>query len=183
MKSLGILDKEKTALLVIDIQEKLVPVVQNSDALFANANKLIKGFEVLKLPIIVTEQYPKGLGNTCKEIELPTATNVIEKISFSCLLSSEVNNQLQEKKITTLILCGAEAHICVFKTALNAIQLGYEVHVVADAISSRTQENKAIAIERLKQSGVFVASTEMILFQLIDEAGTETFKTISKIIK
>jgi nicotinamidase-related amidase len=183
MKDLGLLKRKKTALLVIDLQEKLMPVIHQSEQVFANVNRLVRGAEILKLPIVVTEQYPKGLGNTCKEVYLPEKQDVIEKMSFSCLLSAQVNERLQYLNTRSLILCGVEAHICVLKTALDAIKEGYEVHVVADAVSSRTDENRRWALERLRQSGAFIASTEMILFQLLDEAGTDEFKAISKLIK
>ncbi|MCB0511534.1 MAG: isochorismatase family protein, partial [Bacteroidetes bacterium] len=91
--------------------------------------------------------------------------------------------QLEQLERKSLIICGVEAHICVLKTALDALKLGFEVHIVADAVSSRTLENKQIALDRLRQAGAFIVSTEMVLFQLIDEAGTEQFKSISKLIK
>jgi isochorismate hydrolase len=183
MSDLGILQKEKTALLVIDIQHRLMSVMQNSEEVFANVNRLIKGAKVLQIPVIVTEQYPKGLGNTCSELELPEDIKVIEKMCFSCLQSAKVTLELQHSKVTSLIICGVESHICVFKTALEAMEKGFEVHVVADAVSSRTSENKKIALNRLRQAGAFIVSTEMILFQLIDDAGTDEFKAISRLIK
>lgn len=182
MKNLGLIKKENTALLVIDVQERLMAVVQDTQLIFDNVNRLIKGAEVLNVPIIVTEQYPKGLGNTCAAIELPEDTQAIEKICFSCMQSDAVVKQLKEKGITTLILCGAETHICVLKTALEAIENGLEVHVIADAVSSRTHSNKQIGLERMRHAGAFIASTEMILFQMIDEAGNDVFKIISKLI-
>ncbi|MFN8238093.1 MAG: hydrolase [Chitinophagales bacterium] len=183
MTSLGLLKREKTALMVVDVQERLMPVIDNGELLLANVNRLIKGAEVLKVPVIITEQYPKGLGNTCKEVELPDNAPVIEKMCFSCMLSAPVTMQLQHLNVNSLLLCGVESHICVFKTALDALKLGFEVHVIADAVSSRTPDNKRIALERLKQAGAFIASTEMVLFQLLDEAGTDEFKAISRLIK
>lgn len=183
MNSLGLIKREKTALLVIDVQEKLMPVISNKEEVFANISRLIKGAQIVHLPLIFTEQYPKGLGKTCVEIELPDNAVVVEKMCFSCMLSAHITVQLQHLNVNSLVLCGVEAHICVFKTALDALKQGYEVHVVADAISSRTPENKKIAIERLRQAGAFIVSSEMILFQLIEEAGTDEFKAISKLIK
>jgi nicotinamidase-related amidase len=181
--SLGLLKKEKTALLVIDVQDRLMPVIDNKEQVFANVNRLIKGAEILQVPLVITEQYPKGLGNTCSEIELPADAQIIEKMCFSCMLSANVTMHLQHLNVNSLILCGVESHICVFKTALDALKQGYEVHIAADAVSSRTPENKNIALERLRQAGAFIVSTEMILFQLLDEAGTEEFKAISRLIK
>ncbi|MBL7777066.1 MAG: hydrolase [Chitinophagales bacterium] len=183
MQQLGLLDKDSTALLVIDIQERLMPVIHNKEEVFANASKLIKGAEMLGVETIVTEQYPKGLGNTCKEIELPAKAAVIEKICFSCLQSDTVNEQLKLTNRKSLLICGAEAHICVLKTCLDALQAGYEVHIVADAVGSRTAQNHQLALERMKQSGAFIVSTEMALFMLLNQAGTDEFKAISKLIK
>ena len=181
--NLGLLNNEHTALLVIDVQERLMPVIHGQEAMFANVNKLLRGAEMLDLETIITEQYPKGLGNTCKEIQLPENPNIIEKVCFSCLKSEQVNEELKLTNMKSLILCGAEAHICVLKTTLDALKEGYEVHVVADAVSSRTPENKQLALERMRQAGAFITSTEMILFMLLDKAGTEEFKAISKLIK
>lgn len=181
--NLGLPVKEHTALLVIDVQERLMPVIYESDKIFANVNKLLKGAAILNLETIITEQYPKGLGNTCKEIELTEGANIIEKTCFSSMLSTEVNDQLKLTNVKSLIICGVEAHICVLKTALDALKAGYEVHIIADAVSSRTAENKQLAIKRLRHAGACISSVEMILFQLLDYAGTDEFKAISKLIK
>lgn len=183
MPPIGLLERATTALLVIDIQERLMPAIYNKDEVFANASKLIKGAEILGIETIVTEQYPKGLGNTCKEIELPATIAVIEKICFSCLQNNTVNEQLKLTNRKSLLICGAEAHICLLKTCLDALQAGYEVHIVADAAGSRTAQNHQLAIERMKQSGAFIVSTEMALFMLLNQAGTDEFKAISKLIK
>lgn len=183
MKKTGLINKETTALLVIDVQEKLMPVVQDAEQIFANVNRLIKGVSTVNVPIVITEQYPKGLGNTCAEVEIPEGIHPIEKICFSCMQSANVLEELKARNITSLIVCGVESHICVLKTTLEALEKNIEVHVVADAVSSRTTANKQLALERMRQSGAFIVSTEMILFQLIDEASTDAFKTISRLIK
>ena len=177
----GKLKKEDCLLLVIDIQERLIPVIHQYEEVIRNANILLKGMEILGVPVIITEQYPKGLGNTCKEILLGEDAKVMEKITFSCLANDYIKESVQSKK--QIIICGVEAHICVLKTALDLLDEGYQVHLITDAVSSRKKENKQVAIERMKQSGVFVSSTEMILFQLLDKAGTDEFKLISKLIK
>lgn len=181
--NIGLPIKEHTALMVIDVQERLMPVIHEKERIFDNVNKLLKGAEILDLEVVITEQYPKGLGNTCKEVQLPENPNIIEKICFSSLLNDAVKEQLKLTNVKTLIICGVEAHICVLKTTLDAIAQGYQVHVVADAVSSRTPENKQLAIERMRQAGAFITSVEMILFMLLDQAGTEEFKAISKLIK
>lgn len=180
---IGLLKKASTTLLVIDVQDRLMPVIDGKDLIFSNVNKLIEGARILGVSTLITEQYPKGLGRTCQEISLPNNPTVIEKICFSSMLSDEVKAYLKNNNTSSLIICGVEAHICVLKTALDALEAGYDVHVVADAVSSRTNENKQIAIERMKQVGAFIVSTEMVLFQLMNEAGTEEFKAISKLIK
>ena len=183
MMSLGLPVREHTALLVIDVQERLMPVIFEKEKIFENVNKLLRGAEILNLETIITEQYPKGLGKTCAEVTLPEEANIIEKTCFSSMLSNEVNDQLKLTNIKSLIICGVESHICVLKTALDALKEGYEVHVVADAVSSRTNENKQLAIKRLRHAGAYITSVEMILFQLLDYAGTDEFKAISKLIK
>jgi isochorismate hydrolase len=160
-----------------------MPVIYEKEKIFDNVNKLLRGAEILDLETIVTEQYPKGLGNTCKEVVLPESPNIIEKVCFSSMLSEPVSDQLKLTNIKSLIICGVESHICVLKTTLDAIEQGYQVHVVADAVSSRTAENKQLALERMRQAGAYITSVEMILFMLLDKAGTDEFKAISKLIK
>ena len=181
--NVGIPSKEHTALLVIDVQERLMPVIFEKEKLFDNVNKLLRGAEILGLETLVTEQYPKGLGNTCKEIQLGENPNIVEKVCFSSMLSEPVSDWLKLSNVKSLIICGVESHICVLKSTLDALAQGYQVHVVADAVSSRTVENKQIALERMRQAGAFITSVEMILFMLLDQAGTDEFKAISKLIK
>jgi nicotinamidase-related amidase len=169
--------------MVIDVQERLMPVIQGSEAIFNNVNKLLCGAAVLGISTIVTEQYPKGLGHTCSEINIPGNVTIDEKMCFSCMRSDSVLAKLKQNNISDIIICGVESHICVLKTALEAIEQGFVVHVAQDAVSSRTLENKGTAIERMRQSGAYIVSTEMILFMLIDEAGTDEFKAISRLIK
>lgn len=181
MEKVGLLKRTETALLIIDLQEKLMPAIYNRTEIFSNVNKLIAGAEILSVPIIITEQYSKGLGHTCSEVQLPNNPLIIEKMCFSSMLSNEVVNKLQEVK--SLIIAGVEAHVCVLKTALDALSQGFEVHIVADAVSSRKAFDKETALERLRQVGSYIVTTEMILFQLMDFAGTEEFKKISRLIK
>ncbi|MEA3343118.1 MAG: hydrolase [archaeon] len=183
MDTLGIIKKENTAFVLVDIQERFIPVIDNIEQVISNANTLVDVSKILNIHLIVTEQYPKGLGKTSDKISLPDNIKTIEKLSFSCFGSEEFVQEIKELKINTIILFGIEAHVCILKTALEAIKNGMAVHVVADAVSSRTSENKNIALERMKQSNVFIVSTEMIIFQLLGKAGTEEFKSISKLIK
>ena len=180
--NLGKLTREKTAFVLIDVQEKFVPVMGDADKIVHNINILTKAAEILKIPLIVTEQYPKGLGKTYEKIHIPNA-DVIEKIEFSCFDNKEFFHKIKEKGVNSLVLFGVESHVCVLKTALDAIENGIEVHVVADAVSSRTEENRKLALKRMRQSGVFIVSTEMIIFQLMEKAGTEEFKRIGGLVK
>lgn len=183
MVDLGLPERQNTMLLVIDMQERLCPVIAENEKVIAAVNQLLQGAQILNLPILVTEQYPKGLGHTVPEVILPAETEIIEKICFSCMLSENVAKSLTAKGAKHLIVAGVEAHICVLKTVLDAIQQGYVVHVVAEAVSSRALSNKQLALERMRQAGAHIVSVEMILFLLLDQAGTDEFKAISKLIK
>jgi nicotinamidase-related amidase len=162
MENLGIIKKEGTAFVLVDIQEKFVPAIYNIEKVISNANLLIEASKILKVPLIVTEQYPKGLGKTTDKLILPENIKAIEKVTFSCFQSKEFVQKLKELNIKTIVLFGIEAHVCILQTALDAVKNGIKVHVIADAISSRSVENKALALERMKQSNVFLSSTEMI---------------------
>jgi nicotinamidase-related amidase len=183
MGEFGILDRRKTAFVLVDVQEKFIPVIHDVDKVIKNSNVLIGAAEILGIPLIVTEQYPKGLGKTCERIKLPKDSKVIEKVHFSCFGSGGFLKEVEKLKVKSIILFGIEAHVCILNTALDALKNGFEVHVVADAVSSRSAENKSIEIERMRQSGAFIASTEMILFQLMEKSGTGEFRQISKLIK
>jgi nicotinamidase-related amidase len=176
----GIIDD--TAFVLIDIQEKFLPVIYDIQGVIDNANRLVQGSSILNIPLLVTEQYPKGLGRTVEGISFESQ-EIIEKIAFDCFGCDEFVNKINQLNRKSLVIFGIEAHVCVLKTSLEALNRGYEVHLVADAVSSRTQRNRDVAIERMRQSGAFIASTEMILFQLMDQAGTDEFKAISKLVK
>jgi nicotinamidase-related amidase len=174
---------KNSLLLIIDVQERLLPVIYEGDVVLKNINTLIKAAEILGLDMIITEQYPKGLGCTVSELLYSDSTEIYEKDTFSCLLQPDLLEKIRENQKTDLILCGVEAHICVLKTALDALDQGFKVHIVADAVSSRTPQNKQLGLDRIKQSNGYIVSMEMILFMLMERAGTDTFKAISKLIK
>lgn len=179
----GILKSTDTAVIIIDVQERLFPVIHKGRELIQCVNQLIDGAEILDVPLLFTEQYPRGLGTTCAEVHKSSNHTTIEKISFSCLNEPTFKEELARLNIKNLVLAGAEAHICVLNTALDALAMGYAVHLVADAVSSRTESSKYYGIERMRQSGAFIATTEMILFQLLEKAGSPEFKKISQLIK
>lgn len=183
MNEFGIINRKRTAFVLVDIQEKFVPVIHGIDKVISNSNILVNAAGILNIPLIITEQYPAGLGSTSKRINLPEKMTLIEKISFSCFGCDDFVKKIKELNVDSIVLFGIESHVCILKTALDALKNNYEVHVVADAVSSRTAENKLTAIERMRQSGAFIVSTEMLLFQLLENSKTKQFKLINKIIK
>jgi len=183
MENIGIIDKEKTAFVLVDIQEKFIPVIYGIEELIKNSNLLIKSAQILKMPILVTEQYPKGLGKTSEKIKLSKDFKIFEKVAFSAFGCKNFVKKINELELDTLIIFGIETHVCILQTALDLLNNNFEVHVVEDATSSRTLLNKRICIERMRQSGAFIVSTEMILFQLMKKADIIHFKEISELIK
>lgn len=179
-----ILTREKTALLVIDIQEKIVRVMISPENLIQNTIKLIEGFNVLGSPIFITEQYPKGLGETEKTIkDVLKGAVPIQKMSFSCLGADNLFGLLEYKRIKQVVLAGIETHVCVQQTALDLIANGFQVSLAADACSSRKEQDYKIALNRMQAAGVIITTTETILFELLKVCGTDEFKQISKIVK
>ena len=179
----GLPNRKEIALVVVDVQERFRPVIFEFDRVIANCSKLIQAFKVLEAPIVPTEQYPKGLGPTIPEIARLLEETPIEKIEFSCMRNPGFAQRLKDLKVRSIALCGIEAHVCVLQTALDAIREGIEVYFVEDAISSRKETDWRIAAQRLAQSGVWRASTEMLLFQLLERAGSDAFKEVQKIVK
>ena len=179
----GRLDKEHTAFVLIDIQERLAPAISGIQDVIDNANKLSRGASVLKIPMLVTEQYPKGLGHTLDAVWLPPEQHIVEKITFGCFACEEFAKSIEALNVRSLVIFGIEAHVCVLQTALEGVERGYEVHVVANAISSRKKVDKDIALSRMQQDGIYLVSTEMVLFQLLKRAGTDGFRSISKLVK
>ena len=179
-----LLTKEGTVLIIIDVQEKLFSHMAEKEQVAENVAKLIRFAEIMKMPLILTEQYPKGLGRTIPVIrQLLPRKQPIEKIEFSCFESEKFKEALAKLQARTLIIAGIEAHICVVQTAIEGLCSGYNVCVVEDAVSSRKLSDKATAIERMRQSGVTIVSTEMLMYELLKKAGTPEFKETLKLIK
>jgi nicotinamidase-related amidase len=170
---------ERCALLVVDIQEKLLPPIFHKDELVRNAKLLIRAAGVLKIPALVSTQYAKGLGATVPEVaSLLPETVAIDKNLFSCF-GSEVFCTLLRRlpgDRNTLLLCGMESHICVTQTALGALHDGYIVHVASDAVSSRTEWNWKIGLERMRSAGAVISSTEMMIYELMRSSASPAFK-------
>jgi nicotinamidase-related amidase len=176
--------RAKAALAVIDIQERLLPAIFEGERVVRNTVRLIKGARVLGIPILVTEQYKKGLGATTGAVAAEIADlPLMEKIAFSACGAAGFEMALKAKKISDVILCGIEAHVCVSQTCLDLLDKGFRVFVVVDAMSSRTTDNHFIAVERMRDAGGIVASTEMVLFELLETAGTEEFNQILTLVK
>lgn len=178
------LDKSDTALVIIDIQDRLAAVMKVKDEVIKNCLHLIELSKMLNIPIIVTEQYPKGLGYTVAEIkeQLPSYQPV-EKLTFSCCEEPNFLNEIKKLNKRTIILTGMETHICVLQTCIGLLREGYHVHLVRDAVCSRSKENWKTGVEFMRDAGAVVTCTETVLFQLLKVAGTEEFKAISKRIK
>jgi nicotinamidase-related amidase len=175
---------EYTALLVIDMQEKLVPAMRESERLIGAVGRLIDGANVLRLPVLVTEQYRKGLGDTVTPIaqRLGAALCREEKLKFSALVEP-VRAILLERQIRNVIVCGIEAHVCVMQTCLDLLDAGFITAVAVDAVSSRHAIDEAAAITRLTQAGAIPTTVESALLELTHEAGTQRFKQMLGVIK
>ncbi len=170
--------------MVVDIQEKLLPAIFEKERLVQNAVRLLKGAAILGVPAFATEQYPKGLGTTVPEIAGACKDFVaLEKVSFSACGATGFFETLTAKNLTHVILCGMETHVCVLQTALDLLENGYKVFVVADAISSRTANNHEIGLARMHDAGGVMVSTEMALFELLGKAGTTEFKQVLELMK
>jgi nicotinamidase-related amidase len=170
--------------LVIDIQERLVPVMFKNEKFLSNSSRLILGLKELNIPIIVTQQYTKGLGETVQEIStLINPLNPIEKRSFSCYGEPGFVEKLENSDVKDVIICGIESHVCVLQTALDLKSAGYNPILVFDCISSRTKQNLKLALERFHFEGIMVTSYESLLFELTVSADDPSFKAISKLVK
>ena len=172
-----------TSLLVIDFQEKLVPAMYRSEPTIKNAGVLIKIADALDLPMVVTEQYPKGIGHTVESLSaLFGDTEPIEKVSFSAC-TEEVEGKLSEKPRQKILIAGIEAHVCVFQTVRRLLEKNYEVYVVADAVSSRTEANYQNGLQLMRDMGAVITNTETVLFDLLKQSTHPKFKELSKLIR
>ena len=179
-----ILEKEDCALLIVDVQERLAAVMKYREQVVKNNLLLIQLAKMLGMAVLVTEQYPKGLGHTVGEIrEALPSTSPVEKLSFGCCGEPAFMEELRKLGKKKVILTGMETHICVLQTALGLIKEGYVVHAVSDAMCSRTKENWKTGLGMMQGAGGVISCTETVLFQLLKVAGTEEFKAVSKMIK
>lgn len=175
------LEAAQCALVVIDIQEKLLPPIFQKEQLVRNAQLLIRAAGILKIPALVSTQYAKGLGATVPEVaSLLPGTEAIDKTPFSCFGSDMFCSAIKRLpgQLTTLLLCGMESHICVAQTALAALREGYLVHVASDAVSSRTEWNWKIGLDRMRAAGAVISSTEMMIYELMRASSSTAFKEL-----
>ena len=176
--------KEKTIGLVIDIQERLFPVMWEKETLLKNCQILIQGMDVLKLPLLVTQQYTKGLGDTIPEISsVISEFTYIEKRDFSCCDEPAFTEKLKKLGTKNIVICGIESHVCVLQTAVDLKEAGYNPVVVMDCTSSRSRENLEYARERFRYEGIMMTTCESILFELTRSSAAAEFKAISKLVK
>jgi len=168
-------------LVIIDVQEKLIPVISEKDKVVENAIRLLRFAKIVDMPVVLTEQVK--LGNTVLDVkkEVPN-TKAIGKAHFNCFFCDEFADTIKQMGRKTLVIAGVESHICVAQTAIHALPY-FNVHIISDAVSSRTTENRHIALERMKQVGAVISSTEMFIYEVLQKAGTDEFKLALKLVK
>jgi nicotinamidase-related amidase len=178
------LDAKKCCLVVVDVQEKLLRVMQDPQRVVKNCGILIQIAKALDIPILWCQQYPKALGLTAAPLaELLQGHSLTDKLSFSCCGAPDFARQFEVLDIEAAVLCGIESHVCVFQTAMDILHQGRKVHVIADAVSSRTEENKQVGLSRMASSGAIISSTEMFLFELLRTAEHPKFKELAALIR
>jgi len=179
-----LLDATRCCLLVIDVQEVLVPAMADPARVIKGAALLMQAANRLAIPVVVSEQYPRGLGPTVAELRaLAPEGAVLDKVHFSCAADSALKGKLDGAGAKQVVIVGIEAHVCVLQTALELLAEGWEVFVVADATASRTEANHALAMARLAAAGATIGSVEMVVFEWLRRAGTPEFKELSKLVK
>jgi len=178
-----LLERDRSQLLMVDIQERLLPAMSDPAAVVKNGSRLLESARTLAVPVVVSEQYPAGLGRTVPELASLAPTNAVhDKMEFSCFTNPALRATLSGAGRQTVIF-GIEAHVCVLQTALEMSAASHDVTIVVDAIGSRAAESKEIALRRMQDASVRLATTEMILFEWLRRAGTPEFKTISRLIR
>ena len=181
------LHRADAILVVIDVQEKLIPVIHRNEELQRNIDHLVRGCHILRVPSILTEQYVKGLGPTTTTVREAFEQTVgyapIEKMCFSSMGCEAFIARLRERERQQVLVAGIETHVCVWQTVIDLLDADFAVTVIADAVSSRTEENRQIALRRMEREGARLSSTEMALFEMCVMSGTDEFRAISKLVK
>jgi len=171
-----------TALLVVDVQEKLLPLIQGKDRVLWNIRRLMDAAAILTVPVLAAEQYPKGLGATVPELAGSLGT-IPEKLSFSCVGCQEVIVRLQTSGLRKVLLAGIETHVCIQQTALDLVAEGYRVYLAVDAVGTRFQLDHDVALRRMDSAGVTLTTTEAAVFEWCAVAGTPQFKQLSQLVR
>jgi nicotinamidase-related amidase len=180
----NVLDINKSVLVVVDIQEKFVSAIHEADRVINNTTKLIQAANMLKIPVICTEQYPRGLGHTVDSLkEYLTEASFFEKTTFSCCHDDEILKYMNSLNKKQVIVTGIECHVCVNQTVHDLLYLDYIPHVIADAVSSRHPYNYEMGLQKMQNSGAVISTTEIALFECLKNAKNEKFKDIQKLIK
>lgn len=181
-RSPELMSRDDTAVLVVDVQEKLVPVIADSRRVVWNIGRLIDGANLLGLPVAATEQYPRGLGHTVTELAA-RLSDIPEKLTFSCRECAEIFQRFQQQGRYKILVAGIEAHVCVQQTVLDLLGEGFRVFVAADAIGSRFALDETMAVRRMESAGATITTTEAALFEWCEVAGTPEFKAISRLVQ
>ena len=178
------LTRTRAGLVVVDVQQRLLPAIFEKERVVQNVLRLIQGAAILKVPVFATEQYRKGLGPTVPEVAAAISGFApMEKLAFSACGAAGFLTALEKTKVSQAILCGIETHVCVSQTCLDLLEKGASVFVVSDAVSSRTPENYRSGLDRMRAAGAVIVSTETALFELLERAGTEEFKQVLALVK
>jgi isochorismate hydrolase len=184
-RHLDLIDRKKVGLLIIDIQDRVNQAMQDPENIINNSLKLIETFKLLNCPIWLTEQYPSGLGPTNARIVAALPEQVLrrEKIRFSCTGDFSLINEIRQTGIEQLVVIGVESHVCVFQSAMDLLANGFRIFIPADAVSSRRKLDWDTGLQRARTAGIVVTTTEMVIFEMLEAAGSPEFKAISKLVK
>jgi len=177
------LERDKTLVVIIDVQEKLLPAIQDAAAVEDNVSRLVRGAAVLDVPVVFTEQNPAGLGPTVATVAADLTGAPVTKMAFSCCGEPAFIEAVRATGRKQILLAGIETHVCVYQTARDLLAGGYDVSIAADAVGSRTAANRSVGLERMQQLGAQIVSVEMALFELLKVAEGGTFKAMLKIVK
>jgi len=183
VKNVSRITQHNSTVMICDMQEKFRSFIQHYSDIITNANRILDAAKILKVPVVCTEQYPKGLGPTVPELDIKgRGITPVEKTKFSMLVDG-VLKQLDSQKRKSLILCGIESHVCIFHTALDFIEAGYDVHIVVDAVSSRSLVDRKFALKRLQSAGAHLTTTECTVLGLVADSAHPNFKEVQQLVK
>lgn len=182
-RSPELMSRDDSALVVVDVQEKLIGSIAGHERVVWNIGRLLDGAKILGVPAVATEQYPKGLGHTVGQLAQRLEGEIPDKVHFSCGACGQLFSDLSQRGIHNLLLCGIEAHVCVQQTALDLIAAGFRVFLAVDAVGSRFDLDKETALRRMETSGATLTTTEAALFEWCEVAGTPEFKQVSQLVR